>query len=203
MVRKGVTIEIMSVIWTVIEAAAGISSGIAAGSLALTAFGIDSVIELIAGTVLLWRLLTELHGRSRNSRKVERAEKAASIIVGVALLLLAVYIAFSAATNLYSKSSSEVSIPGLVLAFASGILMPVLAVMKKRIGEAIGSGALKADAACSMVCAYMSWVLIIGVVLTSLFRLWWADSVISLLFVYFIIREGLEAIHEAHGEEEA
>lgn len=199
MVKKGFYLEIISILWMLIETAVALAAGIAAKSLALVAFGADSVIELVAGAVLLWRLSVEL--RSGSTQRVERAEKTASWIVGLALLLLAVYILVSALYNLFGHASAEASLPGLLLAVASGILMPILAAAKRRAGKAIGSAALMADAACSMVCAWMSWVLILGLAATSLLGLWWMDSAASLAFLYFVIREGLEALREAREEE--
>ena len=198
MVKKGITIELISILWTLIEAGVGIGAGLTAHSLALLVFGFDSVIELVAGVVLLWRLCLEFNGISL--KKIKHAEKAASRVVGAALLLLAVYISAAAAYHLCNRSGAEANVPGIILAAFAGIVMPVLAHAKKKIGKSIGSNALRSDGACSMVCAYMSWVLIIGVVLTAVTQLWWIDSVISLVFVYFIVKEGLEALEEAREE---
>lgn len=197
MIKKGIRIEVISILLMVIEAAVAIYSGVVAHSIALVAFGADSVIELVAGIALLWRLLIEF--RSGDSEKAENAEKIASWIVGVALLLLGVYIAVSAIYSLITHGSAEESLPGIILAVAAGILMPVLAYSKRKIGRAIGSESLEADGFCSIVCAYMSWILIADVVLTAALSLWWLDSVISLVFIYFVVKEGLEAIREARG----
>lgn len=201
MVKKGIYIEIISILWMFIEAGVAIGAGLAAHSLSLVSFGADSIIELIAGFVLLWRLQIEMRGQCLE--KVEKAERSASWIVGAALLLLAVYIVVSAIYNLFKHNSAEESILGIGLAAVAGILMPVLALAKRRIGNAIKSNALKSDGYCSMVCAYMSWVLLFGVVMTALLKLWWIDSVISLAFVYFIVKEGIEAIQEARGKEDS
>ncbi len=195
--RKGVTIEILSILWMIVEAAVATSSGLQAHSLALVAFGADSIIELIAGVILLWRLLVEMNGGSLS--QVKRAERTSSWVVGVALLLLAVYIVTSAAHGLLTHSSADASLSGLALAVASGLLMPILARAKKRIGSEIGSKALKADGSCSIVCAYMAWTLLVGLVLTTLFGWWWLNAVAGLALVYFVVKEGIEAIQEARG----
>lgn len=195
MVKKGIYLEIISILWTLIEAGVAIGTGIASHSLALFAFGIDSIIELIAGFVLLWRLLVELKGQSL--KKIELAEKIAAWVVGIALLFLALYIVLSALNNLYNHIGAEENGLGILLAILSGLIMPIIALKKKKIGTKIGSVALELDGSCSMVCAYMSWVLIIGVILTATTKLWWMDSVISLAFVYFIANEGVEAIEKA------
>ena len=197
MIKKGLHIEIISIIWTIIEAAVAISAGVLAHSLSLVVFGSDSIIELIAGFVLLWRLSAQMMGQS--VEKVEKTEKTASWVVGIALILLSVYIIISVIFNLLSRHMAEASPVGLGLAIIAGIIMPVIAFYKRKIGANIGSKALKADGYCSMVCAYMAWVLLIGVVFTALFKWWWIDSVISLAFVYFVLKEGIEAIQEARG----
>jgi divalent metal cation (Fe/Co/Zn/Cd) transporter len=196
-VRRGIAIEWLSVIWMVIEAGAAIGAGLMAHSIALIAFGADSIIELVAGVVLLWRLYVESSG-ARDDR-VKRAEKVASWVVGIALLLLAVYIVASAAHDLWTHQGAESSALGIALAVASGIIMPFLARAKVRIGGQIGSKALKADGACSIVCAYMAWTVMVGVVLTALFGWWWVDAVVALALVYFVVKEGIEAIQVGRG----
>ncbi|MHB1683636.1 MAG: cation diffusion facilitator family transporter [Bacilli bacterium] len=199
-VRKGIRIEQISIAWMVVEAGVALWAGLQAHSIVLIAFGADSIIELIAGFVLLWRLGLEMRGASL--ARVQRAERSASWIVGGALFLLAGYILASAGHALWTHSGADASLPGLGLSVASGLLMPFLASAKKRIGAEIGSQALKADGACSIVCAYMAWTVLAGVLLTAWFGWWWADSVAALALVYFVIKEGLEAIHEALGKED-
>ncbi|MCL6600371.1 MAG: cation transporter [Alicyclobacillus macrosporangiidus] len=201
MVRKGIWIEGVSVLWMALEAAVAIVSGLLAHSLALVAFGADSVIELAAGLVLLWRLSIEAQGAHR--ARVERAEKIASWVVGTALLMLAVYIVIASLHKLWAHEGAEASLLGLALAIASGVLMPFLSRAKVRIGHEIGSKALRADGACSIVCAYMAWTVLAGVILTALFGWWWADSVAALALVYFVAKEGWEAIEEARGKSDA
>jgi divalent metal cation (Fe/Co/Zn/Cd) transporter len=128
--------------------------------------------------------------------RVERAERIASWVVGIALLALAVYIVGASITSLLSRSKPEASALGIGIAAASSIFMPILAAAKKRVGQ-VCSKALVADGSCSMVCAYMSWVLLAGVGVTALFGWSWADSVAALGFTWFVVREGLEAVKEA------
>lgn len=200
-VRRGIAVEWLSVIWMVIEAGVAIGAGLAAHSLVLMAFGADSIIELVAGIVLLWRLYVEVSGAS--AERVERAEKIASWVVGVALLLLAVYIVVAALHELWARQGAETSVLGIALAVASGILMPLLSRAKIRIGGQICSPALKADGACSIVCAYMAWTVLAGVALTALFGWWWIDALASLALAYFVVKEGIEAVQEARGVEDA
>jgi divalent metal cation (Fe/Co/Zn/Cd) transporter len=197
---RGIQIEWLSVAWMVIEALAALFAGILAHSTALIAFGADSVIELVAGGALLFRLYTESNGG--DPERVEKAERAASWIVGIALLALAAYIVVFSAVSLLTQSHPEATTLGIGIAVASSILMPLLATTKKRVGRRIGSKALVSDGACSMVCAYMSWILLAGVAATALFGWWWADAVAALGFVWFVIHEGLEAVNDARGSDE-
>lgn len=199
-VRKG-AIEVVSILWMIVEAGVAIGAGTIAHSLALVAFGADSIIELIAGSVLFWRLMIEANGASL--ARVKGTEKVSSWVVGIALLLLAVYIALASMCKLWMHQGAETSYLGIALAIASGIIMPYLSREKKRIGSAIGSKALRADGSCSIVCAYMAWTVLVGVVMTALLHWWWADSVAALALVYFVIREGWEAVQEARGKEDA
>lgn len=200
-VRQGVHIEALSNLWMVMEAGVAIGAGVAAHSLALTAFGVDSVIELVTGSVLLWRLVLEARGA--RGTQVEWAETLSSWVVGIALLALAVYIVVAAVVKLVTHQGAETSYLGLGLAMASGIIMPYLSRAKKRIGVAIGSPALQADGSCSMVCAYMSWILIVGVALTAIFGWWWMDAVAALALGYYVAKEGWESVEEARGHHDA
>lgn len=163
-------------------------------------FGIDSIIELVSGFVLLWRLWVEMSGE--NLERVKRAEKLAMWVVGISLLLLAVYITVTAVYNLLTHSTAESSLAGIGLAFVAVFLMFYLSNAKKKIGEQIGSKALKTDGSCSIVCAYMSIILLVGVSLTALFGWWWIDAISSLGLNYFVIKEGIEAVQEARGAED-
>lgn len=199
--KKGITVEGLSILWMIVEAGVAIGSGLMAHSLALVAFGADSIIELVAGAVLLWRLMIEAGGAGTG--RVERAETFSSWVVGIALLLLSLYIFIASVDKLWTHQGAESSYLGIALAIASGIIMPYLSRAKKRIGSEIGSKALKADGSCSMVCAYMAWTVLIGVVFTALFGWWWIDSIAALALVYFVVQEGWEAVQEARGVEDA
>jgi divalent metal cation (Fe/Co/Zn/Cd) transporter len=194
-VRLGIWIEVMALFWMVIEAGIAITTGFATRSVSLEGFGIDSVIELVAGGVLLWRLLVERRGGS--SEVIGQDERRASWITGISLFGLALYIIVESAFALFTQSRSQVSWWGIGLAIAAAIIMPLLWQGKLRVAKRIGSNALKDDAVCSVTCAYMSFTLLIGLLLNKFYGLWWADSVAALALVYFIVREGREALHEA------
>ena len=206
-VRLGIWIELAALFWMVIEASIAITTGFATRSVSLEGFGMDSIIELIAGGVLLRLLLVEQRGGS--DRVVEQAERRASWITGISLFGLALYIVGDSAFAILTQSRPEASWWGVGLAIAATIIMPLLWQGKLRVAKRIGSSALKADAVCSVTCAYMAFTLLIGLLLNKFFGLWWADPLAALALVYFILREGREALHEARtgetcscGEEE-
>ena len=194
-VRLGVWIEVVTIVWMTIEAGVALSVGFATRSVSLQGFGIDSLIELLAGSILLWRLLVEQRGGSKEA--VERAERRASWITAISLFGLAVYIVGDSAFTLVTQSRPEASWWGVGLAVAAAIIMPLLWQGKLRVAQRIGSAALKADAACSVTCAYMSLTLLAGLLLNRFLGWWWADPLAALVLVYFLIQEGREALHEA------
>lgn len=194
-IRLGIWIELVAFVWMVIEASIAIAAGFTAHSISLEGFGIDSIIELLAGGVLLWRLLVEQRGAS--IEVVERAERRAAWITAISLLGLALYIVADSAFALVTQSHPQASGWGIGLAIAAAIIMPLLWQGKLRVAKRIGSAALKADAACSVTCAYMSFTLLVGLLLNKFFGLWWADPLAALILVYFIVHEGREALHEA------
>jgi divalent metal cation (Fe/Co/Zn/Cd) transporter len=193
--RDGLVIEYVSTGWMIVEAVGSLFAGILASSTALEAFGIDSLIEIVAGATLIWRLRKEVRGGTEET--ILKAEKVSSWIVGVGLLCLAGYIVISAGIALLSGKVVEGSIIGLVVMGISSVLMPYLAYQKRKIGKAIGSKALESDGFCSMVCAYMSWTVLAGIIGTFALGWWWIDAVAALGIVYFVVKEGLEAIESA------
>jgi len=193
--RLGIWIELIALFWMVIEASIAITTGFATHSVSLEGFGVDSIIELVAGSILLWRLLVEKRGGS--IEVVSNAERRASLITGISLFVLAVYIVADSTFAILTQSHPQVSLWGISLAIAAAIIMPLLWQGKLRVAKRIESAALKADAVCSVTCAYMSFTLLVGLLLTTFFGFWWADALAALALVYFIVREGREALHEA------
>jgi divalent metal cation (Fe/Co/Zn/Cd) transporter len=194
-VRAGGRVEIVTVAWMSVEAVVAIGAGLLAHSVLLMAFGIDSVIELITGGVLLWRLATEARGGSLE--RVERAEHRAAWVMGVGLSLLCVYIVASVGASLLTHSRPDSSIVGIALASAAVIGMPILAWRKRVIATRIDSAALRGDAACSITCAYMAATLLVGLALNATFHWWWADGVAALGLLYWLVSEAREALEGA------
>ena len=169
-----------------------IGSGVIAGSLTLTAFGLDSVIELMSAGVLIWRLRDELRRGEAFSQYTERI---ASRIGGALLFLLAGYIVLGAAWSLWAHRGGEFSVPGLIVAMLAMPIMYVLARQKLDVARDLGSRAMRADAIESLTCGWLSLVVVVGLVANLLFAAWWIDAVTSLGIVWFVLKEAREAWH--------
>ncbi|MGH2390931.1 MAG: cation transporter [Chloroflexota bacterium] len=194
-VWAGVHVEQVTIGWMIVEAAVAIGAGVLARSVLLTAFGIDSVIELLTGGVLLRRLLTEARGGALE--RVERAENRAAWITGAALVLLCLYVVVGAAVALLARAEPDRSYVGIAVALIAVIGMPILARHKRRIASQLNSAALRGDAACSITCAYMAGALLVGLLLNAALGWWWADSVAALALLYWLGREAREVLEGA------
>ncbi len=191
----GVRIEIITIIWMVVEMAVSIGAGIAARSVLLTAFGVDSLIELVSGSILLWRLSVESRGGS--PERLERVEHRATQVVAISLGLLCAYVLISSVDGLMTHAKPDSSVLGMGVSAAALLIMPYLAVSKRRISKRIHSAALAGDAANSITCATMAGTVLAGLVLNSLFNLWWVEYVAALIFLIWLIKETREVIREA------
>ncbi len=188
-IHRGLGLEYFTVAWNLVEAAVALAFGAVAGSIALIGFGLDSLIEVSSGGVLLWRLRAD-----QDEKRRERVERSALKLVGWSLLLLAAYVAGDSVVSLVRREAPERSLPGIALAIASLIAMPLLARAKRRVASALGSSALQADSRQTDICAYLSAVLLLGLLLNAAFRWWWADPVAGLVMVPLIAYEGSEAL---------
>jgi divalent metal cation (Fe/Co/Zn/Cd) transporter len=186
LIKSAFRLEWITVGWMLIETAVAFGSGLAAHSLTLIAFGADSVIELLSACVLLWRLSVELRQGKEFS---EATERMAARIGGILLIALTVYVVLSAAWGLWRGTGQEFSAPGLVLVVVAIPVMYALSKAKRRIADAIGSAALRADAAQSMACGYLSGVVVIGLLAQWVIGAWWVDSVSALALTLFLIKE--------------
>lgn len=185
-VQRGRRLEYLTLAWNSLEAVAAIAAGLIAGSIALVGFGLDSVIECFSGGVLLWRL--------RAGEEGERREQVALRLVGVSFIALAIYVAYDAISSLARHETPEKSWFGIAVAIASLITMPLLARAKRRVATELTSGALHADSRQTDICAYLSAILLGGLLLNALLRCWWADPIAGLVMVPIIGREGVEAL---------
>lgn len=187
--RRGRKLEYFTVAWNILEGLVAIVAGAIAGSISLVGFGIDSFIEVISGVSLLWRMAVDA-----DIQKREHNEKIALRVVGSCFLGLSIYIAYEAVLDLLRARAPEHSIPGIILACVSLIVMPVLSRAKWKVGSELGSAAMHADAKQTEFCAYLSAILLGGLVLNSLFGLWWADPIAAVIMVPIIAREGIEGL---------
>ena len=188
-VRRGQRLEYFTIAWNAFEGIVAICASLFARSISLVGFGIDSFIEVASGSVLLWRMSVDANVRYR-----ERNEKRALRIVGLCFLLLAVYIAFESGSDLWFRRAPEHSIPGIVLACVSLVAMPLLSRSKRKVGYALISAAMHADAKQTQFCTYLSAILLVGLILNAVFGLWWADPIAALIMVPIIAKEGIEGV---------
>ena len=198
LVAKGRRLEYFTIIWNSLEALISIAAGVVAGSVSLVGFGLDSAIEVTSGAAVLWRLRRDCDPERRDA-----LERATLRIVGTCFVALALYIAWDSGTSLLRHEAPRPSLPGIAIAAASLIAMPLLARAKRRVAAGIGSAALHADSRQTDFCAYLSAILLAGLLLNSTLGWWWADPVAGLAMVPVIAREGIGALRgrscECHG----
>lgn len=199
-VATGIRLEVVTIGWMLAEAVLAIGAGIAARSVLLTAFGLDSVIELISGGTLLWRLWLER--RDAATQSIERIERRATQISAVLLVLLCLYVVMVGLIGLVTRLEPEASPLGLGVSAAAVLTMPILAWRKRLANRTIGSSAMRADVAETITCAYMAAATLVGVGLNLLAGLWWAEYVAALAVLIFIVREAKEAIEASRGGED-
>ena len=191
LVRQAFFLEYVTLAWMVIEAAVAIGAGLAARSITLLAFGIDSVIELTSAAMLMRRLSIELrHGQSFG----ESAERVARRIGAALLFALAAYVVAAAGWSLLTRQGASFSWPGLLISIAAIPVMWILSRRKLRIAHALGSRALRTDAVESITCGWLSIVVVIGLLVQLTLAAWWVDSVTSLAIVWRLVKEGREAL---------
>jgi divalent metal cation (Fe/Co/Zn/Cd) transporter len=188
-VRQARRLEYFTVGWNVIEGLVAVVAGLVAGSISLVGFGIDSLVEVTSGSVLLWRMSVDANGQDR-----DRNEKRALKAVGICFLALAAYIAYESVTDLWLNRSPEQSVPGIILACVSLVVMPLLSRAKRRVGQSLGSAAMYADAKQTEFCTYLSAILLVGLLLNALLGLCWADAAAGLVMVPIIAKEGIEGL---------
>ncbi len=191
LLRRGLRLEYFTVGWNVLEGLVAIAAALAAGSVALLAFGIDSFVETASGLILIWRLQAER--RAVDHERIETVERRAQRLVAASLVGLAGYITFDAVTTLLAGDRPDASPVGVALAALSLGVMWWLARAKRRTAIALGSRAMQADAFQTTACWWLSLAVLAGVGLNTLFGLWWADPIAALVIPVFLLREAREA----------
>ena len=187
LLRRALGLEALTIGWNLVEGVVGVAIALAAGSVALLGFGIDSFVESASGGVIVWRLLAERS--TREAARVAQVERRAQRLVAASLFALAAWIAFDGVRTLAAREEPEPSVAGIVLAVVSMALMWWLARAKRRVATAMHSHALEADAFQTEACWWLSVGVLVGVGLNGLFGWWWADPVAGLAMAVYIARE--------------
>jgi divalent metal cation (Fe/Co/Zn/Cd) transporter len=183
--RRGRILAWAGNVWHLAEFAIALAAGVAASSVALVSFALDSLIELAAGLVIIWLLAPERHTSAA-------AERRAGRLIALSYFALAGYIAIDSAYAIVAGHHPEVSWVGIALAAVTAVTMPMLAVAKRRVGAALGSSATAREGTQNMLCAYLSAALLAGLGLNAAFGLWWADPVAATVIAAVAVREGVQ-----------
>ncbi|HVL86724.1 MAG TPA: cation transporter [Candidatus Thermoplasmatota archaeon] len=189
--RRGLRLAYLTVGWNVVEGAVAIFAALAAGSVVLLGFGVDSFVESASGAVIVWRFLA--HRRAADPETAERIERRAQKLVAISLLALAAYVGVEASTALWEGREPEPSFVGIALAAVSLVVMGYLARAKRALGRSLHSRAVVADAAQTQACFYLSAIVLAGVGLNAAFGWWWADPVAALLITVPLAKEAKDA----------
>lgn len=183
LLRRALALEYVTIGWNLIEAVVAVSAGLAAGSIALVGFGLDSTVEVFAASVVVWQLRGVSEDRERRALK----------LIGASFFALATYVSVEAIRDLIADSEAGESTVGIVLAAVSLAVMPALAFAKRRVGRAMNSRTLLADSVETFLCSYLALILLVGLVLNATVGWWWADPLAALGIAFLAVREGIEA----------
>ena len=184
--RRGRRLAYFTIAWNCLEGLVSIAAGAFAGSISLVGFGVDSFIEVASGAAVLWRFSGGADGMHR--------ERSALRLIGICFVALAAYLTYESAQDLLRGTAPERSIPGVAIACASLVAMPLLSRAKKHVGAQLGSQAMQADAKQTDFCVWLSAILLAGLLLNALLGWWWADPAAALLMVPLIAKEGIESL---------
>jgi len=187
--RKALFLEYFTIGYNLLEAFVSILFGSLADSIALIGFGLDSIVESLSGGVMVWRLLK--HGKISPEQE-EKIEKRAQRFVALTFFVLSAYVLYESANKLIRQEIPEPTLPGIIIAIVSIIVMPLLMIQKYRTGKSINSKALIADSKETLACAFLSVALLIGLGANYLFGFWQADPLVGMIIVVFLVREGIE-----------
>jgi divalent metal cation (Fe/Co/Zn/Cd) transporter len=195
--RRALWLEHLTIGWNVIEAVVAVVAGVAAGSIALVGFGFDSSIEVLAASTVVWQFRAELRGDVDADR-----ERRALKFIAVTFFVLAAYVCVEAIRDVIVDEKADAAPAGIILACVSLVVMPTLAWLKRRTGRALNSATLIADSAETFLCAWLSAVLLIGLVFNATIGWWWADPLAALGIAFFALREGIEAWPGERGDDD-
>ncbi len=185
LLRRGLALEYVTLSWNVVGTVVVITAALAAGSVALAGFGLDSLIEIAASTVVIWQLKDTSPARERIALR----------LIGAAFIALAAYIAAQAAYTLIAASHPQHSPPGIIWTAVTCAVMLALAAGKAHTGQALGNRVLQTEARVTLIDAYLAVAILLGLVLNATLDWWWADPTAGLVIVYYGLREGRQALH--------
>ncbi|MHC4181935.1 MAG: cation diffusion facilitator family transporter [Planctomycetota bacterium] len=191
--KKALSLSYFTVGYNVLEGIVSIIAGLSAGSIALVGFGLDSFVESLSGSVMIWRF--RKHGKMTEEEE-ERVEAKAIRLIAYAFFILGSYILYESVKKLCLHEIPHPSLLGIIIAIVSMIVMPVLFYIKYQTGKTINSKSLMADSKQTLACAFLSIALLIGLGTNYLYGLWWADPVVGMIIVIFLIKEGYTALKE-------
>ena len=191
--RRGLRLAWFIVVWDLIEGAVAVTAGIAAGSIALIGFGIDSAIEVFAASVVIWQLRGGAHARQRTALR----------LISVTFFVLAAYVGFEAVRDLVTADKAGESIVGIVLNVVALLVMVPIALAQKRTGRELDNEVLVAQSNETWLSNYLSVSLLVGLGLNAAFGLWWADPVAALVVAAIALKEGTEAWQESHEQDDS
>lgn len=180
--RRAQLLAAASVLYNVLEAVIAVAAGLVAGSSALVGFGLDSAVEVSSGLIILWQFRHALP---------ESRERVALRLMALSFFALAAYVCFTSVRALIAGTETDASPVGIGLAIASLIIMPFLSFAQRRTGNSLGSRAVVADSTQTLLCTYLSAVLLVGLILNAALGWAWADPVAGLVIAAVALREGI------------
>ena len=191
--QRALLLSYLTVVYNVVEGVVSIIAGLLAGSIALVGFGLDSFIESLSGSIMIWRF--KKHGKISEEEE-ERVEKKAIKLVAYTFFILGAYVAYESLKKLYFHETPDPSLLGIIIAVVSLIVMPVLFFVKHQTGKSIDSRSLLADAKQTLACIFLSAALLVGLGLNYLYGFWQADPVVGLVIVIYLVKEGYTTLKE-------
>ncbi|HWP93558.1 MAG TPA: cation transporter [Thermodesulfobacteriota bacterium] len=191
--KRALFLSYFTVGYNFLEGLVSVFAGVLSGSIALVGFGLDSFIESLSGGVMIWRF--GKHGHISDEEE-ERIEKKAIGLVAYTFFIFGAYVLYESIKKLYYQEPPEPSLLGIIIAVVSIIVMPILFYLKYKTGKSIGSRSLVVDSKQTLACVFLSFALLLGLGLNYLYGLWWADPVVGLVIVAYLVREGYEALRE-------
>ncbi len=195
--KRALSLSYFTVSYNLLEGILSLLAGSWADSIALIGFGLDSFVESMSGSIMIWRFRKS---GNLTEEEEERIEKRATRLIAYSFFILAAYVLYESGKKLYSREIPEPSLFGILIAFASIVAMPILFYLKFQTGKAMGSRSLVADSKETLACLFLSLALLAGLGLNYVWGLWQADPIAGLFIVFFLIKEGYEALREAEEE---